>query len=278
MKRYLLLPLTSVILSIASAPQSNSQPSPDSFPLQITIESSFAEKSAEIAASVAKGNALGAAPPTFVVFHGKINGEDHWILSCRNENPLSERNPCTDLPHGDYRGRWIHDHNLIELVDNPSNPSLVRFVIVSANQKSAPLPDDQIYQLPVFDFTVDYPAGKSAKDYPVLIHVYGGVTLDLPVGQLPARTQCSVTTWSAYQTNINCTNYPSVEIHRGYVTLGASGEHQVYMSLSCEAKWKWSRCSAINPGFYFARLDKTKLFVLTDDGGKPKEVGFSVQL
>lgn len=250
----------------------------DLFPLHITIESSFEEKFPEIASSVTEGNAIGMAPPSFVVFRGTINGENHWVLSCRRENPLLERNPCTDLPHGDYRGRWVHGHDLLQVVGSAPEARIMRFLDVSKNIKSPPTPDATAFRSPIYDFTVNFPKGKTTQDYPILVHVYGGVTLSLPVGQIPARSSCSMTTWSAYQTNIDCVSYPSVEIDRGYVTLSASIGSDSYRSLNCEAKWKWSRCSAIAPGFYFARMDKkNRLMVLTDDGGQPKEVGFSVQ-
>jgi len=153
-----------------------------------------------------------------------------------------------------------------------------RRVYVSPNPKSPPPTDDPVYNFSAFDFIVQYPKGKTAQDYPVLVHVYGGVTLDFPVGQVPAKTQCTTTTWSKYQTNTNCVSYPPVEIDRGHVTLDVSMERMDFGSLDCDAKWKWSRCAVIRPGSYFARVDKgDRLIVLTNDGEKTKEIGFTVR-
>jgi hypothetical protein len=153
----------------------------------------------------------------------------------------------------------------------------MRFLDVSKDVKNPPPPDDPAYRLPIYDFAVNFPKGKTAQDYPMLVHVYGGVTLSLPVGRIPARSHCSMTTWTAYQTNIDCVSYPSVEIDRGYVTLSVSIGTDRYKSLNCEAKWRWSRCSNIDPGFYFARMEENnRIEVLTNDDGKPKEIGFEV--
>ncbi len=267
------------LVNARSQQESNAASTPaDLFPLHITIESSSEEKLPEIASSIAEGNAIGMAPPSFAVFHGTIDGENHWVLGCRSENPLLERNPCTDLPHGNYRGRWVHGYDMLQLVGGTPDAPIMRFLDVSKNAKNPPTPDDAAFRSPIYDFAANFSKGKTAQNYPILVHVYGGVTLSLPVGKIPARSSCSMTTWTAYQTNIDCVSYPSVEIDRGYVTLSVSIGSDSYRSLNCEAKWKWSRCSAIAPGFYFARTGKkNRLMVLTDDHGQPKEVGFSVQ-
>ncbi len=153
------------------------------------------------------------------------------------------------LAKGRVLGRWIHDGNMIQVIWGPPEAPITRFLNVSPNQKNPPLPSDPVYSFSAFDFTVQYPKGKTAQDYPVLVHVYGGVTLDFPAGQIPAKTQCTTTTWSSYQTNTNCVSYPPVEINRGHVTLEISTERLSFGSLECDAKWKWSRCSVIRPGF-----------------------------
>jgi len=250
----------------------------DLFPLLVTIESSLETNISNDAARIAQAETMGMPPPNFVVFHGKINGEDHWVFGCRPENRLLEIHPCTDLAKGDYRGRWVHDGNLLQIIGGSPEAPVMRFLSVSPNVKSPPLASDPVFSSPGFDFIAQYPKGKTAQDYPVLVHVYGGVTLDFPVGQIPAKTQCTATTWSKYQTDINCVSYPPVEINRGHVTIEVSMERMMYGSLDCDAKWKWSRCSVIRPGFYYARIEgDKKLMVLTNDHGNAKEIGFSVR-
>jgi len=265
-------------LSSAAASQSNTQSAQDFFPLHITIESSTVLNPSSDAALTAEADSMGAAPLGLILFSGEINGENHWVLSCRKENPLQESNLCTDLPHTEYRGRWVHGFDILQIVGGGPDAPIMRFLDVSKNEKSPPKQGDAALRSPIYDFAVNFPKGKTAQDFPMLVHVYGGVTLNLPVGQIPARSSCSMTTWTAYQTNINCVSYPSVEIDRGYVTLTVSIGDDQYESLNCEAKWRWSRCSAIAPGFYYARMGKkNRLMVLTDDDGQPKEVGFSFQ-
>lgn len=192
---------------------------------------------------------------------------------------MRESLPCTTLPAGPYRGRWIHDHHLLQVVGGSSENPTTRFLTVSDNPKSPPPADDPVLQVAAFDFPVQFPSGKTLKDYPVLAHVYGGYSLELPVGQLPAHGNCTVYTWSAYQTSVNCAAYPSVEVHRGYVNLDFSGEAVSFGSLHCEAKWRWSHCAMLDPGLYYARVDKDRLVLLThNQDGKPEEVGFSVTL
>jgi len=253
----------------------------DTFPLQVTIETTFdaADLISISQQQILKAAAMGIEPPFMAVFHGKINGEDHWVFGCRYENPLRQSLPCTNLPLGQYKGRWIHDYSLIQIVGGTPESPLMRFLTVSNNVKSPPSADDPILHGAVFDFPVRFPDGKNLKDYPLLVHVYGGASLELPVGQLPARGNCSVYSWSAYQTSVNCASYPAIEIHRGYVTLDISVEAASFASLHCEAKWRWSHCAMLDPGLYYARMDKSRMVLLThNEQEKPQEVGFDVEL
>ena len=268
-------------LADLALPTQQSTPTEQTFPLQVTIETTFdtADSSSISQQQLAQATAMGMEPPFFAVFHGKIDGEDHWVFGCRYENPLRQSLPCTNLPLGQYKGRWIHSYHLIQIVGGTPGSPLVRFLAVSNNAKNPPSADDPILHDAVFDFPVRFPDGKNLKDYPLLVHVYGGASLELPVGQLPAHGNCSVYSWSAYQTSINCASYPAIEIHRGYVTLDISAEAASFASLHCEAKWRWSHCAMLDPGLYYARMDKNHMVLLTNDGqGKPQEVGFDVEL
>jgi len=269
-----------LVLFVAAIYTNSAQPPTieQTFPLQITIESTFETDISSIGQQQHDQAATaGMELPYFAVFHGEINGEDHWVLGCRKESALRESLPCTNLPVGEYRGRWIHDHSLLQVVGgSPENP-IMRFLAVSDNPKSPPSDNDPLLHDAVFDFPVRFPDGKSLKDYPVLVHVYGGSSLDLPVGSLPAHTKCTAQNWSAYQTSVKCTDYPAVEIRRGYVTLNISVGYVPFASLHCEAKWR-SHCSMLDPGLYYARADKTKFILLThNQQGKPQEVGFAVE-
>jgi hypothetical protein len=208
-----------------------------------------------------------------------VDGEDHWKFDCRKENMMRESLPCTTLSVGEYLGRWIHDHNLLQIVGGPPENPTLRFLTVSENPKNPPSADDPVLRVAAYDFPVRFPKGKTLKDYPVLIHIYGGYSLELPIGQLPAHGNCTVYAWSAYQTSVNCASYPSVEINRGYVNLDFSAGAINFASLHCEAKWRWSHCSMVDPGLYYARVDKDRLVLLThNQDGKPEEVGFTAEL
>lgn len=253
-----------------------------SFPLGITIDSSqMVDFSANISQQQqAQAANVGMELPSFAVFDGKINGENHWVFGCRKENALRESLPCTDLPIGEYRGRWIHDHSLLQIIGSGGD-LVTRFLTVSDNPKSPPSDDDPLMHGAVFDFPVRFPNGKGVKDYPVLVHVYGGYSVELPIGSLPARTRCTAQTWATYQiqTTVNCVDYPAIEIHRGYVGLDISVGYVSHASLHCEAKWRWSHCSMLDPGLYYARVEKNRFILLThDDGGNPQEIGFTAQI
>ena len=266
-------------LSLLSSAAPQNPSIEQSFPLQVTIESTFeTDMSAISQQQQAQAATMGMELPYFAVFHGKINGEDHWVLGCRKENSLRESIPCTNLPVGEYRGRWIHDYKLLQIVGGPQESPITRFLTVSNNVKSPPPSDDFLLHATAFDFPVRFPDGKSPKDYPALVHVYGGASLEIPVGSMPAHSSCTAHTWSAYQTSVDCATYPAIEIHRGYVTLDISVEAVPFASLHCEAKWRWSHCSMLDPGLYYARADKDRLVLLThDQNGKPQEVGFAAE-
>jgi hypothetical protein len=251
-----------------------------SFPLHIQITSTTVGDPIP-PKSAAEGESIGMAPLYFVIYRGKMNGEDHWIFSCQRENRLHESNPCTDLPPAEYRGRWIHDHNLVQVLGGSSSDQIARFWQVAPNPNISPaLSDDPVYQFPVFDFETMLPKGRVQNDYSVLVHIYGGVALDFSIGQIPSRTQCTSVAWTAQQTTTTCSAYPPIDIHRGTVTMEVSMERITYASINCDVKWHWSKCAVVAPGFYYARLDnKDHLILLThDDKGQPNEITFQVQL
>lgn len=248
------------------------------FPLRVDIRSSVGSDLSGISQEMqSKAAAMGMALPYFVVFRGDIDGENHWLFSCRKENTMRESIPCAPVPAGMYYGRWIFDHSMIQIVNNSSQDPITRFLTASTDPKNPPSKDDPVLQETPYDFPVRFPKGKSISDYAGLVHVYGGVSLELPAGQLPARGNCNIYTWSTYQTSVNCTSSPPVEIHRGYVTLDISTAEDPFASLHCEAKWRWSHCAVLDPGLYYARIEGRRLILLTHrQDGKPEEIGFEV--
>jgi hypothetical protein len=249
-------------------------PAPSDFPLDIRISQVQDMTAAFPVADAVKGAQLGMAPEGFILFRGSINGDSHWLMQCRPEVLGRESVPCTTIPKGEYKGRWIHDHINLQLMGGP-NDSMTRFLIVSADPKNPPAPHATPPLAPIYGFSVVYPNGKAASDYPIFIHVYGSVSQSFAVGQIPAQSSCSAQSWTPYQTTLNCTTRPAREIDRGYVTVDFSASVTMYASMDCWAKWRWSHCSALEPGFYYARPDKNRMIVLTHDGkGNPKEIGF----
>ncbi len=251
----------------------------NSFPLHLVIESSSEPDLGISAEQLAEAAADGDSPPGFVIFRGTINGERHWTFTCRKENKLREINPCTKIPAGEYRARWVHNYGMLELLDDSQNlvPS-TRFLIVDQDRKN-PAPDnDPVFDSPIVEFPANFPSGKGIKDYPLLLHVYGGSVLDLTVGTLPARTNCSAQVWSSTMATTRCSQLPAREIHRGYVSVDLSAGNELYASMTCEAKWRWSHCSVIDPGFYYAKIDKNRIVVLSQgQDGKAKEIGFEIK-
>jgi hypothetical protein len=249
----------------------------DDFPLQVTITASEDYPMNVSAAQRVQAASMGAATPDFMMFRGTINGESHWVFGCRKEVMGHESVPCTMIPIGEYRGRWTHDYSLIEIVGGA--PLITRFLTVDKNVKDPPNADDPLLHLSVFNFAVKVPDGRTTNDYPILLHVYGSVSLQLPVRQAPARSNCNAYTWSAYQTTVNCTASPAREIDHGFVTADVSIGSISHAFLNCEAKWRWSHCAAVEPGLYYARADKKHLILLTHDSkGNPREIGFEANL
>lgn len=250
------------------------------FPLTVKIDkSTVINPEADEPGLLSKAVSMGIAPPIFVVFRGNIDGQNHWVFGCRKENALRESIPCAPVPAGTYHGRWIYDHSLLQIVNESTESPITRFLTVSPNPKNMPPKDDPVLQVTPYDFPVRFPNGKSLSDYVGLVHVYGGVSMDLPVGRLPGHENCNIYSWSTYQTSVNCTSSPPIEIHRGYVTLEISTSEDPFASLHCEAKWRWSHCSVLAPGLYYARIRGKRLILLTHKkDGKPEEIGFEVSI
>jgi hypothetical protein len=270
-----------IILALASVIPCESQTPQDDFPLNITIDSARDALLKLSANEEAEDARMGIAPPGLMMFRGAINGEHHWIFTCRKEVSGRESVPCTLIPIGEYRGRWVHDTSLLQIVGGPSEDPIIRFLMVRNEAKDPALPNDPVLLTQVYDFNVVLPNGKPLSNYPFLIHVYGSVSMEIPVGTRPGRTTCNESTWNPIQTTVNCTTLPPREIHHGYVTVDFSSVNRGMASMHCEAKWRWSSCSALEPGFYYARADdrKERLFVLTHDSNrKPKEIGFEVNM
>ena len=251
----------------------------DAFPFKIVIESvldldvTHMSRKEEIESAE-----NGIEPPHWVYFYGTLNGENHWVFDCRKENTLHESIPCTTIPTGEYRGRWIHNNSIMQIVGGPPEKQISRFLNVSANPKNPLIGDDPVLHYGIYNFPVQFPSGKGLKDYPILAHIYDGNSLAIPTRTLPARTRCNIHTWSVYQTTVNCNERPPIEIHSGYVTLDFSAGEISFASLHCDVGWRWSHCSVLDPGLYYTRIDKDRVMLLThDEDGKPREVGFSMQ-
>jgi hypothetical protein len=251
-----------------------------SFPFQISIDSvQEVDATANISPErLAEASVDGMEIPYFVFFRGKIDGEGHWIFSCRKENKLRESIPCTTIPTGNYRGRWVHNYSIMQIVGGEPSNQISRFLTVESNPKNPLVGDDPILHYGVFDFPVQFPKNKTVADYPILVHVYGGQSLEFQAGSIPGQTRCNIRD-GAYQATINCTEYPPIAIHRGYVTLDISAGEITFASLHCEAKWAWSHCSVLDPGLYYARMDDSGrvMLLVHDEDGKPREIGYSIQ-
>jgi hypothetical protein len=256
------------------------------FPIILEIDQSFVVPADTDPARLAQASAVGMAPPTFGIFRGTLSSfnvpperERHWQFGCWAENTRYGRNPCVDMPIGLHRARWVHNRELLEVEAYAKDGAVtLRYLDVMIDPKSPPPADDPIQSLPVYPGF--FAIGQPKKDYPLLIHVYGATALSLPAGQLPARTDCDVTTGFLNRTSINCEQYPPIPLSTGYVVIDASIDGQHGHNISCDAKWKWSKCSVILPGFYLARWKDTRqsqieLVGLRD--GKPEEIGFDVR-
>jgi len=245
------------------------------FPITFQVEKSQVDNLITDQQQLAKAAAIGIAPPVFGFFTGTLNGERHWHFGCQAESAPYEQNPCVGLPIGAHRARWVHNRELLQVFAYAPDGSVsVRYIDVSIDPKNPPPPDDPVQNLPAFQPTVT--AAKNS--YPELVHVYGAVSLSFQVGELPARTNCNITAFSSTVANLNCTSFPPIPISRGTVEVNASINGRL-RSLSCEAKWKWSKCSVISPGFYIARWKderKSQIILFGTRNDEPEEIGFAV--
>jgi hypothetical protein len=251
------------------------------FPITLEInKSSIVNIAANQPDRLSQANAMGSAPPIFGVFFGTLNMEHHWKFGCWAENPRASQTPCVDMPIGLHRARWVHNRELLEVFAYDSAGKVtLRYLDVTIDPKDPPLPDDPVQNLPTFPglFSID----EAKRDYPLLVHVYGSVALSFPAGELPARTNCDITSPFPNRTNVNCTQYPPIQINSGVVDLDASIDGRKRPNISFDAKWRWSKCSVIGPGFDAARWKDsghTQIILLgLDNKGKPEETGFEVR-
>jgi hypothetical protein len=251
------------------------------FPLTLQVERSLTiNTGGDNLATVVEAEDMGMAPSVFVVVYGSINGEKHWYLRCTRENSANESNPCTELAPGNYPACWAHNHDLLRVVIKGANGPEWRFLDVTPNPKDPADSQDAVLKTPVYEFDAHKPKGKQTTEYPLLLHVYGGVKLQFPVGSLPAHTHCSIMNPTTYRTDVDCSNSGAVPIYRGYVRLDGSIDGDSRWWISCDAKWRWSKCSALGPGFYVARWSNgpgSRLIVVAPVGGDSKEVGFEAR-
>jgi len=252
------------------------------FPLVVEVsESQYHNPFENDIANLAKGEEMGASPPILVALTSTINGESHWVLICRRENVKNETNPCTPLAAGKYPARWVHNGELLQLlVKDDQGRFDWRFFDVSSKRQDPPPPDDRLMQTPRYQFVVTAPNGKHAEDYPMLLHVYGAVRLRFPVASLPDHTRCTFSSYGPYTTQINCVNSGGTEIYKGHVDLDSALDGSWGWTVSCDAKWRWSKCAALGPGFYAARWkdgDRRQLVVLAEVGDKPEEITFDAK-
>ena len=169
----------------------------------------------------------------------------------------------------------MHDREVLQVIAYAADGSVsVRYVDVRIDQKNPPPPDDAVQNLPAFEPTILEAKGS----YPELVHVYEAIARRFEIGDLPARTNCNISVFSSRDANVNCTSFPPIPITRGTVDIHASVNGKM-TTLSCEAKWKWSKCSVISPGFYIARWKdsgQTQIVLFGTKNDKPEEIGFAV--
>jgi hypothetical protein len=252
------------------------------FPLVIDVsKSEYDNPFASDMATLAKAEEDGLAPPILITLAATINSEPHWVLICRRENVKNETNPCTPLAVGQYPARWVHNGELLQLlVKNSQGNFEWRFFDVSPKRDDPPPPGDKLLQTAHYQFVVAPPDGKRAEDYPALLHVYGAVRLRFPVASLPDQTHCTFSSYSPYTTQMNCVNSGGMEIYKGHVDLDSALDGNWGWTISCDAKWRWSKCAALGPGFYAARWkdkDRRQLIVLADVGAKSEEITFDAR-
>ena len=180
--------LAAASVSHGQASESQDSPAKYAFPFQIVIKSvSVIDTNHMNRKQEIESAEIGMEPPYFVFFYGTVNGENHWVFDCRKENTLRESIPCTAIPTGEYSGRWIHNYSIMQIVGDQQGEQISRFLNVSVNPKDPLVGDDPILHYGIFDFPVQFPNGKSLKDYPILAHVYDGTSLEIPVGRLPRK-------------------------------------------------------------------------------------------
>ena len=227
-------------------------------------------------------------PPVFGFFKGNLSRfnvppehEHHWTFSCQAESPRFAVDPCTDMHIGLHRARWIHNREVLEVIayDADGN-STIRYFNVSSDPKNPPPLDDAIENLPTSVGLFGIEANKD--QYPELVHVYGSALLRLPAGALPAHSDCRFTATFPDRVDEHCTQYPPVPLTVGYMTVDAAIDTAMpHSTLTCDAKWKWSKCSFMPPGFYEARWkddQHTKIALLDlSNEHKPREVVFEVK-
>lgn len=277
MKRLILAILCLGALRAAFAQDANTELAIKEFPITFQVEKSSIDTLVTDQQKLLQASAIGMAPPTFGAFFGTLNGERHWHFSCKAENTRYERNPCTDMPIGAHRARWLHNRELLQVAAYAADGSVsLRYIDVRIDAKNPPPPDDPVQNLPAFQPASGMPQTKDS--YPLLVHVYGAVSMSFQVGELPARTNCNIITFSSIQTNVNCTTFPPIPINRGTVDVEAAMDNHP-LRMSCDAKWRWSKCSVVSPGFYLARWKDARqsgiiLFGTRND--KPEEIGFEI--
>ena len=256
------------------------------YPIILEVESSSMVNA--VPGSLNPANDIGMGPPVFGFFKGnlsRLNGppehEHHWTFGCWAESPRFAVDPCTNMPIGLHRARWIHNREVLEVIayDADGNSTL-RYLDVSIDPKSPPPPNDPIESLPASVGLFGIEANKD--QYANLVHVYGSSLLRLPAGALPAHSDCRFTATFPNRVDEHCTQYPAVPLTTGYMTVDASIDSAMpHHTLTCDAKWKWSKCSFMPPGFYEARWkdDQHTKVVLLDlsNEHKPREVVFEVK-
>jgi hypothetical protein len=252
------------------------------FPLVVQVISSDSNEPLKISeADLLEDAKMGMAPPVMVFVKATINGQFHWFLSCQRENPIGEANPCSVLLPGAYPARWVHNGELLQLLVKDDKDQLQwRFFDVQPLPFSPPSPDNDALRTPRYQFQISDPRGRRAEDYPLLLHVYGAVSLRLPGRVLPGRTNCTAISYGAYGTNISCTNSGAIQLYQGRVYLKASIDGRGCANVYCDSKWRGSKCAALGPGFFLGRWKnarKRQVVVLVSIGGRPEEITFNAE-
>lgn len=228
---------------------------------------------------LARAEDMGMSPPILVTLNATVNGESHWSLICRRENVKHESNPCSTLNPGKYPARWIHGGELLQLVvKNDLGKFEWRFFDVTPKRENPPPSDDALLQTVHYQFVA--PDGKRTEDYPLLLHVYGAARLRFPLENLPGSSQCTVDDFSPYTTRINCVNSGGAELYKGHIDLDSALDGSWGWTISCDAKWRFSKCAALGPGFYLARWrdnDRRQIVVLAQVGDKTQEITFDAK-